>query len=96
MARKNVELVRMSITKVALGGRVKDQAAKATVAKALERADAAPTFVDTVTGQIKSKKPKKEKTPEQLCTQELRGLQKRPLVWQLCCMTVSAPLGSVA
>lgn len=63
---------------VSLSGRVRDSGAKQLLAKQLGQIQS-PTFMDLQTGQIKSKKPPKEKSPEQISVFELKTLQRKLL-----------------
>lgn len=65
--------------KVNLSGRVKDSGAKQALAKQLGGLNNDLAFVDEATGVIKSKKPKKEKTPEEESLGEMKKLQKKCL-----------------
>ena len=61
---------------ISLGGRVRSEGAKQLLAKQLGKAldSFGGGMVDLKTGQIKSKKPKKEKTAEQLALAEAKTL----------------------
>lgn len=52
-------------TKVTLNGRVRGADAKNMLAKQLQGLGSAPDFMNLTTGVIRSKKAKKEKTPEE-------------------------------
>ena len=59
---------------------MRDQAGKEMLAKQLQGLNASlPAFLDIKTGVIKSKKQKKEKTPDEEAWQELKKLEKKPL-----------------
>ena len=60
-----------------MSGRARDKGAKEMLAKQLGQLQS-PTFMNLETGQIKSKKPPKEKTPEQISLFELKTLQRKP------------------
>ena len=62
-----------------LKGRVRDSNAKQLIAKQLGSAFPDTPAFDLQTGQIKSKKAKKEKTAEELALQELKFLEKKSL-----------------
>ncbi|CAL1127365.1 unnamed protein product [Cladocopium goreaui] len=64
-------------TNASLKGRVRDDNAKKLIAKQLGGLmDDVPSF-DLKTGQIKTKKAKKEKSPEDMAVQELKQLEKK-------------------
>ena len=73
-----------------MGGRVRDEQSKKIVAKQLgeNMNDLAPQF-DVKTGQIKSKKAKKEKTPEQEAAASLKLLEKKCHVNYFFCETLT-------
>ncbi|CAJ1459454.1 unnamed protein product [Effrenium voratum] len=64
---------------LSLGGRVRSATAKNMLTKQLGKAldGFGDGFVDKKTGKINSRKPKKEKTPEQLALQEAKTLQSK-------------------
>lgn len=66
---------------LSLGGRVRSATAKNMLTKQLGKAldGFGDGFVDKKTGKINSRKPKKEKTPEQLALQEAKTLQSKLL-----------------
>ena len=67
------------LPKASLKGRVRDDNAKKLIAKQLGGLmDDVPNLC-LKTGQIKSKKAKKEKTPEDMAVQELKALEKKLL-----------------
>ena len=67
------------LPKASLKGRVRDANAKKLIAKQLGGLmDDVPSFC-MQTGQIKTKKAKKEKTPEDMAVQELKQLEKKHL-----------------
>ena len=69
--------------KASLSGRVRDAGAKAVLAKQLQGLGAnLPDFVDEQTGQIRSKKPKKTKSPEEEALAEMRKMEKKPLAYK--------------
>lgn len=62
---------------MSVGGRIKDPALKSMLAKQLDvglSAIEAQPQMDLKTGKISSKKPKKEKTPEQMAIVEVKNL----------------------
>jgi len=64
-------------SKVGISGRVRDKGAKALLAKQLQGLGMEnPSFMNLQTGQIKSKKAKKEKTPAEEAQAELKKLSK--------------------
>lgn len=67
-----------SIAEVHISGRVKDPEGKKHVAQQLSAAlnNSEPHF-DLKTGQLKSKKVPKEKTPEENAMKDLKSLQKK-------------------
>lgn len=87
-----------------VGGRVRDGSLKEIIAKQLKvevNHLEGQGQVCTKTGRIKSKAVKKEKTPEQLMLQDLRGLASRllgmsqtpcvPMIWRLKKMVTGIP-----
>lgn len=69
--------------KVSLSGRVRDDASKQLIAKQLQGlAEDMPRF-DLETGQIKGKKPKKEKTPQEQAVADLKQFEKKMLYWNV-------------
>ena len=74
----------LSLTfKASLSGRVRDAGAKGLLAKQLQGVNAnLPEFLNTATGAIKTKKAKKEKTPEEEAVVEMKKLSKKCFVWQ--------------
>ena len=66
------------LAKVHLSGRVKDEAGKALLKKQLgELGSSNLTRLDLKTGALKSKKVKKQKTPEEEAVRDLKTLQKK-------------------
>lgn len=67
----------MPKSKVGISGRVRDKGAKALLAKQLQGLGMEnPSFMNLQTGQIKSKKAKKEKIPAEEAQAELKKLSK--------------------
>lgn len=67
------------VSKVSLSGRVRDDATKKLLAKQLgSLGEDIPRF-DIETGQIKSKKAKKEKTPQEIAVNEMKQFEKKLL-----------------
>ena len=64
---------------MATGGRVSDAAAKKLIAKELSSVEDAVSGFDLETGQIKSKKAKKEKSPQQQAHADLKQFDKKIL-----------------
>ena len=65
-------------SEASISGRVRDSAAKGVLAKQLQGLGAqSPAFMNLSTGQIKSKKVPKEKSPEELMIAEMKKLQKK-------------------
>lgn len=64
-------------SEVSISGRVRDDAAKKLLAKQLGSLNDDIARFDIETGQIKSKKPKKEKTPAELALQEIKTFEKK-------------------
>ncbi|CAL1154670.1 unnamed protein product [Cladocopium goreaui] len=60
-----------------ISGRVKEAAAKGLLSKQLGGLNTDVAFFNTTTGVIKSKKAKKEKTPEEECLADMKKLQKK-------------------
>lgn len=72
------------LSEASLSGRVRDNAAKGILAKQLQGLGASqPAFMNLSTGQIKSKKVPKEKSPEELMVAEMKKLQKKYFSWYL-------------
>ena len=63
--------------KASISGRVKEAAAKGLLSKQLGGLNTDVAFFNTSTGVIKSKKPKKEKSPEEECLADMKKLQKK-------------------
>lgn len=66
-------------TQAAISGRVRDKESKKVVAQQLANVNKAVPEFDLKTGQIKSKKVPKEKTPQQLACKDLKDLEKKTL-----------------
>lgn len=64
-------------TKVTLNGRVRGADAKNMLAKQLQGLGSAPDFMNLTTGVIRSKKAKKEKTPEEEAMFEMKKMHKK-------------------
>ena len=76
--------LRLSLfSKASLGGRVRDKAGKEQIAKQLGSLNDM-AMVNIETGQIKSKKPKKEKTPSEQAVADLKTFEKKNLIPNLC------------
>ncbi|CAL1133390.1 unnamed protein product [Cladocopium goreaui] len=61
-----------------LSGRVRDGGAKQLLAKQLQGVDGSmPAFMDLTTGAIRSKKPKKEKSPQEEAQIEIKKVNKK-------------------
>ena len=73
---------------VELSGRVKDSAAAGLLKKQLGGL-ADPTFMDLKTGAIRSKKAKKERTPEQEAISEMKKLHAKWLAQTYVALDVS-------
>lgn len=67
------------LSKASVGGVVKDDASKKSIAKNLGNMDG-PSLIDLETGAFKPKKPKREKTPAELASSELKAFEKKTLV----------------
>lgn len=65
-------------SEVSHSGRVKDKEAKEHLKRQMQTM-AAPDMLNMENGQIKSKRPKKEKTPEQGAYEEMKKLVKKRL-----------------
>ena len=63
--------------KASISGRVKEAAAKGLLSKQLGGLNTDVAFFNTSTGVIKSKKPKKEKSPEEECLADIKKFQKK-------------------
>ena len=66
-----------------LSGRVRDKTGKEQIAKQLSSMDDMPRF-DMETGQIKSKKAKKEKSPQDKAIADVKALEKKLLGMFFC------------
>ena len=66
-----------SSAKVTLSGRVKEAAAKGLLGKQLGGLNTDVAFFNTSTGVIKSKRAKKEKSPEDECLADMKKLHKK-------------------
>ena len=67
-------------TQASVGGRVKDDASKKTIASGMgDVSDAA--LMDLESGAFKAKKARKEKSPEELAMAELKTLEKKILAY---------------
>ena len=65
--------------KVSLSGRVRDGASKQLIAKQLQGLTEDMPRFDVETGQIKCKKPKKSKTPQEQAVVDLKQFEKKIL-----------------
>ena len=78
--------IHISESQVSISGRVRGADAKDMIKKQLgELASNQPVFMDLQTGQIKSKKAPKEKSPLQISLQGLKLLPKKFLDSCCCC-----------
>lgn len=67
-------------SKASLSGRVRDSGAKEVLKKQLQGlTDGLPDFMDLATGRLTSKKPKKEKSPEEEVMANVKKLSKKLL-----------------
>ena len=65
-------------TKATLSGRVRDGAGRDVFKKQLQGlTDSLPEMFDLKTGRLTTKKPKKEKTPEELVMADVKKLHKK-------------------
>ena len=78
---------------MATGGRVSDAAAKKLIAKELSSVEDAVSGFDLETGQIKSKKAKKEKSPQQQAHADLKQFDKKilPIDYDSSALVTSFP-----
>ena len=82
-AFNNIKYIHYWISKASLSGRVRDEAAKQLLAKQLQGLHGnLPEFMNLTTGQIRSKKAKKEKTPAQEAMAEMKKMHKK-FLWEL-------------
>ncbi len=77
------------ISKASLGGRVRDKAGKEQIAKQLGSLNDL-AMVDMETGQIKAKKAKKQKSPSEQAVADLKVLEKKKLIPNLCSILFSS------
>ena len=68
------------LSEASLSGRVKEASAKGLLSKQLGGLNTDVAFLNQTTGVIKSKKPKKEKSPEDECMAEMKKLLKKIFV----------------
>lgn len=82
-------------SEVAVGGRVKDAETKKALSKQMSGIDLdAPAVMDLESGAFKVKKPKKEKSPTELASQELKSFEKKLLDVMWVRMSWSSYMGS--
>lgn len=74
-----MELLRV-LAEASLSGRVRDEGAKQLLAKQLQGLGVGNEFMNLTTGAIKTRKPKKEKTPEEEAMVEMKKMQKKRFV----------------
>ena len=78
-------MIRLVFAKASVSGRVRDAGAKQLLAKQLEGLSL-PSFLDQASGQIKVKKPKKVKTPEEECIADVKKLSNKSFVYTERCV----------
>ena len=80
------------ISKASLSGRVRDGGAKQLLAKQLQGLNSStPEFMNLTTGQIRCKKPKKEKSPVDEAIAEMKKISKK-FLWSINDRMVLEPL----